>query len=122
MLFSESWPTRDSVVSPILTISIADQPTSTSTAAKKSQKKGGGIVKRIWNLIKRPKPGNDPASQNSASVSSAVGAHDPVPENDGVSRFINLGVINDNLASPDGNATMNQGMYYVLSRMHNSQI
>jgi hypothetical protein len=92
---------------------MADQPTSTT--AKKSQKKGERIVKRIRDLIKRPKPVNDSASQsNSAIVSSAF--DDPVPENDAgsaepaASRLIHLNVINDDLASPDGNATLNQGM------------
>jgi hypothetical protein len=101
--------------SPTLT-SMADQPSS--TAAKKSQKKGRGIVKRVRDLIKRPKPANDSASQsNSASVSSAFGAHDPVPDNDAgsgeptaSSKYTHLSVIDDDLASPDGNATLNQGM------------
>ena len=64
---------------------MADHPSS--TAAKKSKKKGGGIVKRFQDLIKRPKLANDSASQSNASatrvsVSFAFGAQDPVPEND----------------------------------------
>ena len=59
---------------------MADQPSS--TAAKKSKKKGGGIVNLFRDLIKRPKSANDSASQsNSARVSdsSTFGTHDPVP-------------------------------------------
>ena len=98
---------------------MADQPSS--TAAKKSQKKGAGIVKRIRDLIKRPKPANDSASQSNSA--SPIGAHDSVPENDAgsaeptTSRYIHLSVINDNLASPDGNVTLNQGMYLNASQV-----
>ena len=98
---------------------MADQPSS--TAAKKFLKKGAGIVKRIRDLIKRPKPANDSASQSNSA--SPIGAHDSVPENDAestepaASRFFHLGVINDDLAS-GGNDTLNHGMYLI----HNSLI
>lgn len=107
-----------------LTISMYDQ--RSSTVAKKSQKKDGGIVKRIRDLIKRPKPANDSdsavsASQsNSASVSFAYGSQ--VSENDArgadttASRSIHLSVINDDLASPNGNAALNQGMSSITRR------
>jgi hypothetical protein len=96
---------------------MADQP------PKKFQKKGGGILKRARDLIKRPKPANDSASQSnstrfSASVSSALGAHHLVPGNDAgsaeptaSSKYIHLCVIDDDLTFPDGNTTLNQGMY-----------
>ena len=66
---------------------MADQ--SSSTAANKSKKKGGGIVKRFRDLIKRPETANDSDSarqliSTGASVSSTFGfgAHDLVQEND----------------------------------------
>ena len=62
---------------------MADQPTS--TAAKKSKKKGGGVVNLFQNLIKRPKPANDSASissQSNLTRVSAFGADDPSPGND----------------------------------------
>ena len=102
-------------------ISMADQPSS--TAAMKSKKKGGGIVKLFRDVIKRPKTVNDSASQSNltrVSVPSAFGAHDPVPGNDAGSaeptasgKYIgfHLSVIVNDLASPDGNATLNQGIY-----------
>ena len=60
-------------------IAMADQ---LSTAAKKSKKKGGGTVNFFRDLIKRPKPAKDSASQTQVSVSSASGAHDPDTGND----------------------------------------
>ena len=65
---------------------MADQPSS--TAAKKSTKKGGGVVKFVRDLIKRPGKSfdcDDSASQSNStqvSVSSAFGAHDPTQGND----------------------------------------
>ena len=63
---------------------MADQPLS--TAAMKSKKKSGGLVKKlIRDLIKRPKSANDSASQSNStpvSVSSAFDAHDLVQGND----------------------------------------
>ena len=63
-------------------ISMADQPSS--TAAKKSKKMGGGVVKFVRNLIKRPsKLAPDSTSHSNstqASVSSA--AHDSAQGND----------------------------------------
>lgn len=61
---------------------MADQPV---TAAKKSKKKSGGIVNIFRDMIKRPKPTNDSARQSNSTrdpVSSAFGAHDPVPESE----------------------------------------
>jgi hypothetical protein len=80
------------------------------------------MVKHLRDLFKRPKPTNDSASQSnsarfSASVPSALGAHDPVPGNDArsaeptvSSKYIHLSVIDDDLTFPDGNTTLNQGM------------
>ena len=46
---------------------------SDSVAAKKSKKKGGGVVKLIQNLIKRPnKSANELASQSTLAQVSAV--------------------------------------------------
>ena len=46
---------------------------SDSVAAKKSKKKGGGVVKLIQNLIKRSnKSANDMASQSTLAQVSAV--------------------------------------------------
>ena len=63
---------------------MSDQPSS--TAAKISKKKGGGIVKFVRDLIKRPsKSAKDLASQSSStqvSLSSAIGAHDSAQGND----------------------------------------
>ena len=63
---------------------MADQ--LSSTAAKKSQKKGGGVVTFVRDLIKRPgKPAKDLASLSNStqvSVSSAVGDHDSAHGND----------------------------------------
>ena len=54
---------------------MADQ--TSSTEAKKSKKKGGGVVKFVRDLIKRPsKSGTGSASQSNATHSSAFGAHD----------------------------------------------
>ena len=61
---------------------MADKP---ATAAKKSKKKGGGIVNIFRDLIKRPKSVNDSASQSNLALvsgSSASVAHDPDPGND----------------------------------------
>jgi hypothetical protein len=62
---------------------MVDQPSS--TAAKKSKKKGESMKKLFRDLFKRPKSANDLASQSDStrvSVSSAFGAHDPVPGKD----------------------------------------
>ena len=63
---------------------MADQPSS--AAAKKSKKKGRGVVKFVRDLIKRPgKSVNDSASQSNltqVSVSSAFGTHDSAQGND----------------------------------------
>jgi hypothetical protein len=59
---------------------MADQPSF--TAARKSKKKGGGVVKLFRDLIKRPKSANDSASQSS-STRAAFGDYDPVAENAG---------------------------------------
>jgi hypothetical protein len=56
---------------------MADQ--LSSTASKKSKKKGGGKVKHILDLFKRP---SNSASQSNSTVTSAFGAHDPVSGND----------------------------------------
>ena len=67
----------------LLSLTMADQPSS--TAAKKSKKKDGGMVKLFRDLVKRPKSANNSTSQSNStrvSVSSAFVAHDPVPEND----------------------------------------
>ena len=63
---------------------MADQPSS--TAAMKSKKKSGGLIKKLFrDLIKRPKSANDSASQSNSTpvfVSSAFDAHDLVQGND----------------------------------------
>jgi hypothetical protein len=77
----------------VVLISMADQ--TSPTAAKKSKKKcwdlmksykkGRGIGKRVLDVIRQPKSANDSASQSNStrvSVSSASGAHDPLPGTD----------------------------------------
>ena len=63
---------------------MADQ--LSSTAAKKSQKKGGGVVTFVRDLIKRPgKSAKDSASQSNStqvSVSSAFGTQDSAQGDD----------------------------------------
>ena len=73
---SDDWkqPRVNSSLSPTLIVSMADQPSSTET--KKSKKKGGGVVKFVRDLIKRPsKSGTDSAIQSNSTHSSAFGAH-----------------------------------------------
>ena len=107
-------------------ITMADQPSS--TAAKKSKKKGGSRVKLFRDLIKRPISANDSASQSNStwvSVSSAFGAHDPVPGNDAgnaeptASTFSSKYILFPSQCyrrrlglPPDDNVTLNQGMYH----------
>jgi hypothetical protein len=102
-------------------ISMADHPSS--TAAKQSKKKGGGIVKRFRHLFKRSKSANDSVSQSNStrvSVSSATGADGPAPGNDAgsaapmaSSKYIStILVLSDSTFSAGGNVTLNQGMYY----------
>ena len=97
---------------------MADQPSS--SAAKKKRE---GMKKLFRDLFKRPKSANDSASHSTGvSVSSAFGDHDPVPGKDAGSveskasgkyivYWLHLSVIDDDLASLDDNATLNQGMY-----------
>ena len=62
---------------------MADPPSS--TAVKKSKKKGGGIVKLFRDVIKRPKLANDSASQSNqtrVSVPFAVDVHESIIGND----------------------------------------
>ena len=69
-------------VSPTL-ISMADQPSS--TAAKKSKEKGGGIVlvELFRDVIKPPKLANYPVeNQTRVSVPFAVDAHESITGND----------------------------------------
>ena len=54
-----------------------DQPSST---AKKS--KIGRIVKLFWDVIKRHNSSRARSNSTRVSVSSALGAHNPVPGND----------------------------------------
>ena len=68
-------------------ISMADQPSS--SAAKRSKKKGGSMKKLFRDLFRPPNSlaatGSDSASQSNStlvSVSSAFGSHDPVPGKD----------------------------------------
>ena len=81
-------------------------------AVKRSKKKGGGVYKLVRDLIKRPKSaagGTDSASQSNptqVSISSASGAHDPIPgtvagsaEPTASSKCVHLSVIDDNLIS-----------------------
>ena len=79
----EKWKWRGKLgsfwFSPTLISIMADQPSS--TAAKKLKKKGGGIERLFRDLIKRPKPANDSASQSNPTRTSAFGAHDPVQGN-----------------------------------------
>ena len=67
-----------------LPLSMADQPSESSAAAKK---KGGRIMKLFRDakdVIKRPKLANRSSQSNSTRVSvpSTSGTHDTVPEND----------------------------------------
>ncbi|KIM80637.1 hypothetical protein PILCRDRAFT_822370 [Piloderma croceum F 1598] len=80
---------------------MADRPSS--TVAKRSKTKGGGnSLSPFLNLFKRPKSANASANQSNSSrvsVSSAIGAHDPIPGND-------AGSAEPTVSS--GNTTLNQ--------------
>ena len=81
--------------------SMADQ--ASSTAAKKSKKKDGGIEKLFQNLIKRPKSTNDSASSKSNSTRVSVSEfsdHDLVvsAEPKASSMYTGFSVIDDDLA------------------------
>ena len=67
------WQSQGSLFLTPSLISMADQP---STAARKSKKKDGGVVKNLFrDLIKRPKLANDLASQANSIQVSTFGAH-----------------------------------------------
>ena len=75
--FNDKFGCPQSGPSPTL-ISMADQPSS--TAVKKSKKKGGGIIKKLFrDLIKRSQSVDDLASQFKLN---STRAHNPVPGND----------------------------------------
>ena len=91
-------------------LTMADQPSS--TAAKKSKKKGRVIVNYIRDLVKRPKSDKDSASQSNmagVSFSSASGTQYPVPGDDAgsvataSSKYIDSIIVSSmkDLASPD---------------------
>jgi hypothetical protein len=95
---------------------MTDQPSSTAT--KKSKKKGRGVVNFIRDLVKQPKSANDSASQ-SGSVSSASTTRYHVPGNDAgsaeptaSSKYIvsYLSVIGEDWASPDPRAPVQSAM------------
>ena len=99
-------------------ISMADQ--LSSIAAKRYLKPF-----KFRDLIKRPKSANDSASESNStlvSVSSAIGAHDPIPGNNAgsveptaSSKCIGSILVSSDSTSPGSNATLNQGMYYPAS-------
>ena len=100
---------------------MVDQPSY--TAAKISKKKGESMKKLLRDLFKRPKSANDSASQSDStrvSVSSAFGAHDPVPgkdagsaESTASSKYIGSILVSSTTTylSPDDNVALNRGMY-----------
>jgi hypothetical protein len=67
------------VISTLSLALMADQ--TSSTAAKKSKKKFGGVVKNVLDLFQRRKSANDSASQSNSTRVFASGASDPVPGN-----------------------------------------
>jgi hypothetical protein len=96
-------------------LSMANQ--HSSTAERKLTKKGGAnFLKRIWDLIKRPKSGNaeaNPSNLNPGSVSSAS-VHEPVPGKDG-GGTAEPTAAREFIGSISINAASHQGMYALLA-------
>ena len=79
------------------------------------------FLKPFRDCIERPKSANAsarPSNPTQVSVSSASGAHDPVPGNDAgsaertaLSKYIGSISVLSGSTSPGGNVTLNQGMY-----------